>query len=177
MTSKREIKQRKRAANGNANSPGRSKVVHSHAHGSGDRDEEEEHGHAEASMIWDALKGRGSSVLSKCSRDEGFHPNTRLPTTLQDSPIRTSPEELRSDLPCAGDQGSRAALYGLFANIGLTGLKGAAGWCVTGTTVPYLLSDTFLSDLVRYLNSAALIADAGHSLSGKSYNHSRPTPA
>lgn len=167
MKSKRELKQRKKTANGNANShSGLSKVVHSHAHGSGDRDEEEEHGHAEASMIWDALKGRGSSVLSKCWRDEGFHPNMRLPITLQDSPISNSPVELRSDLPCAGDQGSRAALYGLFANIGLTGLKGAAGWYVTGTTVFYLLSDTFLSDIVRYLNSAALIADAGHSLSG-----------
>lgn len=37
-------------------------------------------------------------------------------------------------------------LLGLAANVGLTVLKGAAGW---------------------YLNSAALIADAGHSLSGK----------
>lgn len=43
-----------------------------------------------------------------------------------------------------GDAGSRVTLLGLAANVGLTLLKGAAGW---------------------YLNSAALIADAGHSLS------------
>ncbi|KAG8854540.1 hypothetical protein FRB91_003351 [Serendipita sp. 411] len=45
-----------------------------------------------------------------------------------------------------GDAGSRVTLLGLGANIGLTVLKGVAGW---------------------YLKSAALIADAGHSLSGK----------
>jgi divalent metal cation (Fe/Co/Zn/Cd) transporter len=45
-----------------------------------------------------------------------------------------------------GDAASRVTLMGLAANVGLTVLKGAAGW---------------------YLNSAALIADAGHSLSGK----------
>ncbi|KAG8789121.1 hypothetical protein FRC20_011652 [Serendipita sp. 405] len=43
-----------------------------------------------------------------------------------------------------GDAGSRVTLLGLGANIGLTVLKGVAGW---------------------YLKSAALIADAGHSLS------------
>ncbi|CAG8589818.1 9261_t:CDS:2 [Acaulospora colombiana] len=43
-----------------------------------------------------------------------------------------------------GDAGSRVTLMGLGANVGLTLLKGTAGW---------------------YLNSAALIADAGHSLS------------
>ncbi|PVF96709.1 cation efflux protein [Serendipita vermifera] len=43
-----------------------------------------------------------------------------------------------------GDAGSRVTLMGLGANVGLTVLKGTAGW---------------------YLNSAALIADAGHSLS------------
>ncbi|CAG7854561.1 Metal tolerance protein 2 Short=OsMTP2 [Serendipita indica DSM 11827] len=43
-----------------------------------------------------------------------------------------------------GDAASRVTLVGLGANIGLTLLKGGAGW---------------------YLNSAALIADAGHSLS------------
>jgi hypothetical protein len=44
-----------------------------------------------------------------------------------------------------GDRGSRITLIGLFANIGLTASKGAAGW---------------------YMNSAALLAEAGHSLSG-----------
>jgi len=43
-----------------------------------------------------------------------------------------------------GDRGSRIAFLGLLANIGLTGIKGVSGW---------------------YLNSAALIADAAHSLS------------
>ncbi|KAG8832007.1 hypothetical protein FRC17_002226 [Serendipita sp. 399] len=43
-----------------------------------------------------------------------------------------------------GDAGSRVTLLGLGANVGLTVLKGVAGW---------------------YLKSAALIADAGHSLS------------
>ena len=45
-----------------------------------------------------------------------------------------------------GDRGSRVTLVGLGANVLLTGAKGAAGW---------------------YMNSAALLADAGHSLSGK----------
>ncbi|OSX66605.1 hypothetical protein POSPLADRAFT_1053238, partial [Postia placenta MAD-698-R-SB12] len=42
------------------------------------------------------------------------------------------------------DRGTRITLLGLFANIGLTVSKGAAGW---------------------YMNSASLLADAGHSLS------------
>ena len=50
-----------------------------------------------------------------------------------------------------GDRGSRVTLVGLVANIFLTSAKGAAGW---------------------YMNSAALLADAGHSLSGK---HALPT--
>lgn len=43
-----------------------------------------------------------------------------------------------------GDAGSRVTIIGLVANIGVTGVKGAAGW---------------------YMNSAALLADAGHSFS------------
>ncbi|KAI0720890.1 cation efflux family-domain-containing protein [Fomitopsis betulina] len=42
------------------------------------------------------------------------------------------------------DRGSRITLIGLFSNIGLTASKGLAGW---------------------YMNSASLLADAGHSLS------------
>ena len=62
MASNSELRQRK-AANGNANShPPLSKLENSHAHGSAHANEEEEHGHAEAGMIWDALRGRGSSV-------------------------------------------------------------------------------------------------------------------
>lgn len=49
-------------------------------------------------------------------------------------------------LASTGDRGSRITLIGLMANIGLTASKGAAGW---------------------YMHSAALLADAGHSLSGK----------
>ena len=62
MASNSELRQRK-AANGNANSqPPLSKLENSHTHGGGHTDDEEEHGHAEASMIWDALRGRGSSA-------------------------------------------------------------------------------------------------------------------
>jgi len=43
-----------------------------------------------------------------------------------------------------GDRGSRITVIGLVSNVGLTAAKGAAGW---------------------YMNSAALLADAGHSLS------------
>ncbi|PCH43471.1 hypothetical protein WOLCODRAFT_138360 [Wolfiporia cocos MD-104 SS10] len=43
-----------------------------------------------------------------------------------------------------GDRGSRITLIGLFSNIALTASKGTAGW---------------------YMNSASLLADAGHSLS------------
>ena len=45
-----------------------------------------------------------------------------------------------------GDRGSRVTLVGLGANVLLTSAKGIAGW---------------------FMNSAALLADAGHSLSGK----------
>src|SRR5712671_471385 len=45
-----------------------------------------------------------------------------------------------------GDSGSRITLVGLGVNVILTSAKGAAGW---------------------FMNSAALLADAGHSLSGK----------
>ena len=127
MASNSELKQRKKAANGNANSqPALSKR---HTHGSGDTDEGDEHAHAEASMIWDALRGRGSSLLSfvEALARPGFHPNARLLTTSRHSPLCATPEEFYSEL-FIGDRGSRAALYGLFANIGLTGLKGMAGW-------------------------------------------------
>ena len=46
----------------------------------------------------------------------------------------------------AGDRGSRITVIGLVSNVGLTAAKGAAGW---------------------YMNSASLLADAGHSLSGE----------
>ncbi|KAF8325222.1 uncharacterized protein EI90DRAFT_3146725 [Cantharellus anzutake] len=62
------------------------------------------------------------------------------------------------------DRGTRATMLGFFANLGLTGIKGAAGW---------------------YLNSAVLLADAGHSLSDLAgdiitlffYTFSRRTPS
>jgi len=44
-----------------------------------------------------------------------------------------------------GDRGSYITLVGLFSNIGLTAVKGLAGW---------------------YMHSASLLADAGHSMSG-----------
>ena len=52
---------------------------------------------------------------------------------------------------CEGDRGSRVTLVGLGANVLLTSAKGAAGW---------------------YMNSAALLADAGHAISGE---HALPT--
>lgn len=51
----------------------------------------------------------------------------------------------------AGDRGSRITLIGLFANVGLTAAKGAAG---------------------VYMHSASLLADAGHSLSGAYHAYS-----
>ncbi|KAJ7594700.1 mitochondrial iron ion transporter [Mycena floridula] len=53
-------------------------------------------------------------------------------------------ERILAALGGAADRGSRITLIGLFSNIGLTVLKAAAGW---------------------FLHSAALLADAGHSLS------------
>ncbi|KAG1734726.1 cation efflux family-domain-containing protein [Suillus paluster] len=53
-------------------------------------------------------------------------------------------EQIVQALQTAGDRGSRITLIGLFANIGLTGAKGLAGW---------------------YMHSASLLADAGHSMS------------
>ncbi|KAL4250733.1 Cation Diffusion Facilitator Transporter [Abortiporus biennis] len=53
-------------------------------------------------------------------------------------------EKIVEALKGGGDRGSRITVIGLISNIGLTGAKGAAGW---------------------YMNSASLLADAGHSLS------------
>ncbi|KAH6914065.1 mitochondrial iron ion transporter [Coprinopsis sp. MPI-PUGE-AT-0042] len=53
-------------------------------------------------------------------------------------------EQIVAALKGSGDRGSRITLIGLFSNIGLTAAKGLAGW---------------------YMHSAALLADAGHSLS------------
>ncbi|KAL4074111.1 mitochondrial iron ion transporter [Scleroderma citrinum] len=53
-------------------------------------------------------------------------------------------EEILKALQGAGDRGSRITLIGLYSNIVLTGAKGIAAW---------------------YMNSASLLADAGHSLS------------
>ena len=52
---------------------------------------------------------------------------------------------LKRLLILAGDKGSRITLIGLAANVGLTVSKGAAGW---------------------YMNSASLLADAGHTAGG-----------
>lgn len=64
-----------------------------------------------------------------------------------------------------GDRGSRIALLGLLANIGLTGVKGVSGWYYFIQSAPFCLVD--VSCIIRYLNSAALLADAAHSLSGE----------
>ncbi|TCD71617.1 hypothetical protein EIP91_007364 [Steccherinum ochraceum] len=53
-------------------------------------------------------------------------------------------EAIVKTLKGGGDRGSRITVIGLLANVGLTASKGAAGW---------------------YMNSASLLADAGHSLS------------
>lgn len=54
-------------------------------------------------------------------------------------------ESIVKALQGKGDAGSRITLIGLVVNVGLTASKGAAGW---------------------YMNSAALLAEAGHSASG-----------
>lgn len=53
-------------------------------------------------------------------------------------------EQIVEVLKGGGDRGSRITVIGLVSNVGLTAAKGAAGW---------------------YMNSASLLADAGHSLS------------
>ncbi|EJF57763.1 hypothetical protein DICSQDRAFT_173634 [Dichomitus squalens LYAD-421 SS1] len=53
------------------------------------------------------------------------------------------PEQIVQALKGEGDRGSKITLVGLASNVVLTGAKGAAGW---------------------YMNSAALLADAGHCL-------------
>ncbi|GBE81570.1 Mitochondrial metal transporter 2 [Sparassis crispa] len=53
-------------------------------------------------------------------------------------------EQIVEALQSSGDKGSRITLIGLGANVCLTATKGAAGW---------------------YMNSASLLADAGHGLS------------
>ncbi|CAK5281738.1 unnamed protein product [Mycena citricolor] len=56
-----------------------------------------------------------------------------------------SAEKIMKAFQGAGDRGSQITLIGLFANIGLTAIKGVAGYLT---------------------HSAVLVADAGHSLSG-----------
>ncbi|THH32293.1 hypothetical protein EUX98_g1898 [Antrodiella citrinella] len=63
----------------------------------------------------------------------------------EDGPSHTPDAEvIVKTLKGQGDRGSRITVIGLLSNVGLTAAKGAAGWS---------------------MNSAALLADAGHSLS------------
>lgn len=64
----------------------------------------------------------------------------------------------------SGDRGARVTLLGLLSNVGLTAVKGGAGWCAHH--YPTTKANR-LRNYIRYLNSAVLIADAGHSLSGE----------
>lgn len=70
------------------------------------------------------------------------------------------------------DRGTKVTVLGLFTNVGLTAMKGAAGWSVLNTAfvsgTPYLLTYLHLlrdDACARYFHSASLLAEAGHSLS------------
>ncbi|KAJ6587004.1 mitochondrial iron ion transporter [Mycena vulgaris] len=72
------------------------------------------------------------------------HSHSSIFSTHSHGPSTDTAERLMAAFRGAGDRGSQITLIGLFANIGLTAVKGVAGYLT---------------------HSAALIADAGHSLS------------
>ena len=123
-----------------------SSPTHTHSHGIfGGHPHSHSHDHA------DHDHGGG---LIETLQSGGVHPFPFTYRILECSQIHILPNGSPSPFLFAvsrikyreGDRGSRVTLVGLGANIILTSAKGAAGW---------------------YMNSAALLADAGHSLSGK----------
>ncbi|KIJ47858.1 hypothetical protein M422DRAFT_163449 [Sphaerobolus stellatus SS14] len=76
--------------------------------------------------------------------EEHEHKHSLLGGHNHDHSHAPDAEKIMEALKGGGDKGSRITLIGLYANVGLTGAKGLAGW---------------------YLHSASLLADAGHSLS------------
>ncbi|KAJ8503127.1 hypothetical protein ONZ45_g11131 [Pleurotus djamor] len=94
------------------------KHTHEHNHG---QEHEHDHDHAHSHSIFSSHSH---------SHGEGGHSH--------------GADKIMEALQGSGDRGSQITLVGLFANIGLTFAKGAAGW---------------------FMHSASLLADAGHSLS------------
>ncbi|KAF9566697.1 CDF-like metal transporter [Agrocybe pediades] len=94
-----------------------------HKHGNGrvehDNHDHDEHSHSHSHSIFGHSHSHG---------EEHTHDAEQIIAALQGS----------------GDRGSYITLVGLFSNIGLTAVKGLAGW---------------------YMHSASLLADAGHSMS------------
>ncbi|KAL0956509.1 hypothetical protein HGRIS_002650 [Hohenbuehelia grisea] len=99
--------------------PGASQDHHEHDH-----DHDHEHDHA-------SEHSHSHSIFSPHSHShDGAHSH--------------GAEKIMAALEGQGDRGSQITLVGLFANVGLTAAKGAAGW---------------------YMHSASLLADAAHSFS------------
>jgi cation diffusion facilitator family transporter len=107
-----------------------------HSHSSHDHDHSHSHSHSHG-VFGHTHEHDGSSESAK-----------QVVNAFQNTGVSASlPQWLTStNLACssAGDAGSRITIIGLVANIGLTSAKGLAGW---------------------FMNSAALLADAGHSFS------------
>ncbi|KDQ53548.1 hypothetical protein JAAARDRAFT_39236 [Jaapia argillacea MUCL 33604] len=119
--------------NGNANgSTGLPQNRHEHKHEDGDAHHEEHHAH-------EAVNGSANGTHSHTHSHSIFSAHTH---SVEERDFGA--ERVMQALKGGGDRGSQITLVGLFANVGLTASKGAAGW---------------------FMNSASLLADAGHSLS------------
>ena len=118
---------------------------HSHSHGIfsafGHTHSREDASTAGAEKIVEALKG--GSALCQCSM------------TVPDADMT---------LFSAVDRGTQITLVGLYSNVVLTGTKGIAGWYMVCLLT---ICACACSNLVSCQNSAALLAEAGHSLSGE----------
>ncbi|EJD03426.1 uncharacterized protein FOMMEDRAFT_28909 [Fomitiporia mediterranea MF3/22] len=101
-------------------------------------DESDDDSHSHSSVHSHSHSHSNSHSHSHSHSVFGSHSHSRDDEPHQDV------EGIMQALQGKGDRGSRITLLGLVVNVGLTGAKGAAGW---------------------YMNSAALLAEAGHSAS------------
>jgi hypothetical protein len=130
---------------------------HEHAH----KHDHDHHAHSHSHSVY------GSLTHSHSNGDEGHsHGVEALKSAGTPNPLFSNTDlnhgVLRWNI---GDKGSRVTLIGLGANVVLTTSKGLAGWFM----VSELIRSIFCIHLILssvFQNSASLLADAGHSLSG-----------
>ena len=108
--------------------------------------------HSTKAKVKSASASPSSNVHEHGSNGEHEHEHTHSHSVFGHSHAHedgdahgTTAESVIKVIEGKGDRGTRITLIGLVVNVGLTASKGAAGW---------------------FMNSAALLAEAGHSASG-----------